>query len=107
MLIYEEETMTESTKFLLSEKDIPQAWYNILPDLPRPLPPVLHPVTRQPVGPDDLSPLLPMALITQEVSQDRYIAFPEPILDIYRLWRPTPLIRARRQEQALDTPTHI
>jgi len=99
--------MTESTKFLLSEKDIPQAWYNILPDLPRPLPPVLHPVTRQPVGPDDLAPLFPMALIMQEVSQERYIEIPEPIRDIYRLWRPTPLIRARRLEQALDTPAHI
>jgi len=99
--------MTESTKILLSEKDIPQAWYNIQADLPRPLPPVLHPVTLQPMGPDDLAPLFPMALIMQEVSRERYIEIPAPIRDIYRLWRPTPLIRARRLEKALDTPAHI
>jgi tryptophan synthase beta chain len=99
--------MTESTKYLLSESDIPTAWYNIQADLPRPLPPVLHPGTLQPIGPADLAPLFPMALILQEVSQERYIEIPQPVRDIYRLWRPTPLIRAHRLEQALDTPAHI
>jgi tryptophan synthase beta chain len=76
-------------------------------DLPRPLPPVLHPGTKEPVGPDDLAPLFPMALIMQEVSQERYIEIPEEVREIYKLWRPTPLLRARRLEKALDTPAHI
>ncbi|MCS7039253.1 MAG: TrpB-like pyridoxal phosphate-dependent enzyme, partial [Caldilineales bacterium] len=87
--------------------DIPQAWYNIQPDLPGPLPPVIHPGTLQPIGPDDLAPLFPMALIAQEVSQERWIEIPEPVRDIYRLWRPTPLFRARRLERYLDTPAHL
>jgi tryptophan synthase beta chain len=95
------------TKFLLAEKDIPKAWYNIQADLPKPLPPVIHPGTGQPIGPDDLAPLFPMALIGQEVSQERWIEIPDPVRDIYRLWRPTPLYRARRLEQALETPAHI
>lgn len=99
--------MSNDTKFLLSEKDIPEAWYNIQADLPDPLPPVIHPGTKEPIGPDDLAPLFPMALIGQEVSQEQYIEIPGPVRDIYRLWRPTPLIRARRLEQALDTPAHI
>ncbi len=99
--------MAERTRFLLSEDDIPRAYYNILADLPFELPPVLHPATGQPVGPDDLAPLFPMALILQEVSRERYIEIPEPVREIYRLYRPTPLHRARRLEQVLDTPAHI
>jgi tryptophan synthase beta chain len=86
---------------------MPQQWYNIIPDLPSPPPPPLHPGTRQPVGPDDLGPLFPTALIMQEVSGDRHIAIPEPVLDVYRLWRPTPLYRARRMEKDLGTPAKI
>jgi tryptophan synthase beta chain len=94
-------------KYLLDETDLPKEWYNIAADLPVPLPPVLHPASLQPVGPDDLAPLFPMALIGQEVSTERYISIPEEVREVYRLWRPTPLIRARRLEQALDTPAHI
>lgn len=100
----------ERTKFLLDEKDLPREWYNIIADLPAAgieLPPVLHPATGKPIGPDDLAPLFPMALILQEVSTERWIEIPEPVLDVYRMWRPTPLIRARRWEKALDTPAHI
>ena len=100
----------ESKKYILSEKDLPKQWYNIAADLPAAgieMPPVLHPGTGQPIGPDDLAPLFPMALIMQEVSTERYIDIPEPVLDVYRMWRPTPLIRARRWEKALDTPAHI
>lgn len=99
--------MPDSTKILLSEADIPKAWYNIQPDLPGSLPPVIHPGTLQPIGPDDLAPLFPMALIAQEVSQERWIEIPDPVRDIYRLWRPTPLFRARRLEKYLDTPAHL
>jgi tryptophan synthase beta chain len=94
-------------RFDLPQSDIPRHWYNIQADLPRPLPPVLHPGTKQPVGPDDLAPLFPMALIMQEVSRDRYVEIPEEVREIYKLWRPTPLLRARRLEKALDTPAHI
>jgi tryptophan synthase beta chain len=97
----------ERHKFFLDEAKMPRAWYNILADLPVPLPPPLHPVTMQPVGPDDLAPLFPMALIGQEVSTDRYIPIPDEVQDVYRLWRPTPMMRALRLEQALDTPAHI
>ena len=86
---------------LLSAKDMPDAWYNILPDLPAPLSPPLHPATHQPVGPDDLAPLFPMELIKQEMSMEGMISIPGEILDIYRLWRPTPLRRAYRLEKAL------
>jgi tryptophan synthase beta chain len=99
--------MGETRKFLLSETDIPAAWYNIQADLPKPLPPVLHPGTHQPVGPDDLAPLFPMEVIKQEVSQDREIEIPGPVLDVYRLWRPTPLYRAHSLEKALDLPANI
>lgn len=99
--------MTELTKIDLKESDIPAAWYNIQADLPEPAPPVLHPGTHQPVGPDDLAPLFPMALILQEVSQDRWIDIPGAVIDVYKLWRPTPLYRARRLEKALDTPARI
>ncbi len=94
-------------KYTLSESQMPRAWYNIVPDLPRPLPPVLHPATQKPVGPDDLAPLFPMSLILQEVSQDRYIEIPDPVRRVYAQWRPSPLFRARRLEQALDTPARI
>ncbi|MCP4166264.1 MAG: TrpB-like pyridoxal phosphate-dependent enzyme [Chloroflexi bacterium] len=99
--------MSEQKKYVLPESEIPTSWYNIQADLPEPLPPVIHPGTLQPIGPDDLAPLFPMALIAQEVSQERYIDIPEPVLDIYRMWRPTPLIRATRLEKALGTPAHI
>ena len=95
------------TKIILEENQIPKVWYNIQADLPEPLPPVIHPGTKQPIGPDDLAPLFPMGLIEQEVSQDEFIEIPEPVREIYRLWRPTPLIRARRLERMLDTPAHI
>ncbi|MGQ9910423.1 MAG: TrpB-like pyridoxal phosphate-dependent enzyme [Candidatus Flexifilum sp.] len=95
------------TRYDLPQSRIPAQWYNIQHDLPRPLPPPLHPGTHQPLGPDDLAPLFPMALIMQEVSRDAYIDIPEEVREIYKLWRPTPLLRARRLEQALDTPAHI
>ena len=95
------------TKYLLSENDIPRTWYNIVPDLPKPPAPVLHPGTKQPVTPDDLAPLFPMALIMQEVSGDPTIEIPDPIREVYKLWRPSPLYRARRLEKALDTPARI
>jgi tryptophan synthase beta chain len=97
----------ETTKFLLSEKEIPGKWYNIQADLPKPMPPVLHPGTKQPVGPQDLAPLFPMELIKQEVSTDRWIDIPDEVLDIYKLWRPSPLYRAKRLEKVLDTPAKI
>lgn len=95
------------TKFLLQEKDMPTAWYNIQADLPQPLPPVLHPGTKQPIGPADLAPLFPMELIKQEVSTERYIDIPEEVQNIYKLWRPSPLYRATRLEKLLDTPAKI
>src|SRR5437870_5951870 len=98
---------TKQRKFQLDEKDLPTHWYNIQADLPSPLPPPLHPGTGQPIGPPDLAPLFPMELIKQEVSRERWIAIPEEIREIYRLWRPTPLYRARRLEKALDTPARI
>ncbi|MBL7257582.1 TrpB-like pyridoxal phosphate-dependent enzyme [Paractinoplanes lichenicola] len=96
-----------ATKILLSEEEMPRSWYNIVPDLPSPPPPVLHPGTHQPVGPDDLAPLFPMALIEQEVTTERYVTIPEEVLEVYRLWRPSPLFRARRLEKALGTPAKI
>ncbi len=96
-----------ATKIVLSEQEIPRQWYNILADLPKPMPPVLHPGTRQPVGPDDLAPLFPMDLIKQEVSKEVWIDIPDEVLDIYRLWRPSPLYRAKRLETVLDTPAKI
>ncbi|MDI6858249.1 MAG: TrpB-like pyridoxal phosphate-dependent enzyme [Dehalococcoidia bacterium] len=95
------------TKFNLPEKEMPTRWYNVQADLPSPLPPVLHPATKQPVGPQDLAPLFPMALIMQEVSTERYIDIPEEVQEVYRLWRPTPLYRAHRLEKTLDTPAKI
>src|SRR5262245_50616434 len=95
------------TKFVLDESRIPRSWYNIAADLPVPPSPYLHPGTLGPIGPDDLAPLFPMALIGQEVSADREIEIPEPVRDAYRLYRPSPLYRAHRLERALDTPAHI
>ncbi len=98
--------MSDQYRYLLSEKDIPEAWYNLAADLP-PMPPVLHPGRKDPVGPADLAPLFAMELIKQEVSTEKYIEIPEPVREVYKLWRPTPLYRARRLEKALDTPAHI
>jgi tryptophan synthase beta chain len=95
------------TKFLLSEDQIPTQWYNIIPDLPGPMAPVIHPGTLQPVSPDDLLPLFPMQIIEQEVSQERWIDIPDEVRDIYRLWRPAPMFRAHRLEKALGTPAKI
>src|SRR5438128_7686066 len=98
---------TTRTKFLLDEKDIPSKWYNIQADLKTPAPPVLHPGTGQPIGPQDLAPLFPMELIKQEVSQTRWIEIPDEVRDILKLWRPSPLFRARRLEKVLGTPARI
>src|ERR671934_1527448 len=97
----------ERTKYLLDENDIPRSWYNIQADLHAPAPPVLHPGTGQPIGPADLAPLFPMELIKQEVSQERYTPIPDPIQEVLRLWRPTPLLRAARLEKALQTTARI
>lgn len=99
--------MDETTKYLLNESDLPLYWYNINADSPIKPEPVLNPVTLEPVTPDFLSVLFPKGLIEQEVSTERYIEIPEEVREAYRLWRPTPLIRARRFEKALDTPAHI
>src|SRR5262245_33325671 len=99
--------MTDSVKYMLDESRIPTHWYNLAADLPQPLPPVLHPATQQPLTPDDLAPLFPLELILQEVSPAREVPIPEPVRDVYRQWRPTPLFRARRLEQALQTPARI
>ena len=99
--------MAEPTKIVLPESEIPKQWYNIQADLPGQMLPPLHPATKKPVGPEDLAPIFPMALIQQEVSTERFIPIPEPILEVLTLWRPTPLFRARRLEKALGTPAHI
>ena len=97
----------KTVKIVLDERDLPTHWYNVVPDLPSPPAPPLHPGTGQPLGPADLEPLFPMGIILQEVSQEPMIEIPDQVRDIYRLWRPTPMYRARRLEQALDTPAHI
>ncbi len=94
-------------KIILSEQDIPKQWYNIVADMPNQPPPILHPGTGQPIGPDDLAPLFPMGLILQEVCQDRFVDIPEPVLEILKIWRPSPLIRATGLEKALKTPAKI
>ncbi|MBI9048502.1 MAG: TrpB-like pyridoxal phosphate-dependent enzyme [Anaerolineaceae bacterium] len=99
--------MNQKTRFTLTENDIPKQWYNINGDSPIPPAPVLHPVTKEPVTPEFLSVLFPMALIEQEISSDRFIDIPEEVQDVYKLYRPTPLIRAYRLEKALGTPAHI
>ena len=96
-----------STRILLEPNDIPKHWYNIVADLPSSPPPVLHPGTHRPVGPDDLSALFPMSLIMQEVATEREVEIPGPIRDVYALWRPSPLCRATRLEKLLDTPAKI
>ena len=97
----------DTVKYILPEERIPRHWYNIQSDLKSPLAPTLHPGTGQPIGPEDLAPLFAMELIKQEVSQEREIEIPEPVRDVYRQWRPSPLFRARRLEKALDTPARI
>src|SRR3984893_9392765 len=99
--------MTDATRFELPQDRIPSAWYNALPDMPEPLQPPLHPATNQPVGPDDLAPLFPMALIEQEMTQAPAVEIPGAVIDILRLWRPTPLVRPRRLEEMLGTPARI
>ncbi|HKN92323.1 MAG TPA: TrpB-like pyridoxal phosphate-dependent enzyme, partial [Acidimicrobiia bacterium] len=94
-------------RYLMTPDKTPSAWFNVAPHLPEPLSPPLHPGTGEPVGPDDLAPLFPMALIGQEMSADPWIDIPGEVLDILRLWRPTPLVRATRLEAALDTPARI
>jgi tryptophan synthase beta chain len=103
----EEIAVNDTVKYVLDESRIPKRWYNIMADLPSPPPAVLHPGTMKPVGPDDLAPLFPMALIAQEVTTEREIDIPEPVREIYRQWRPSPLFRARRLEKALQTPAKI
>jgi len=99
--------MSEPTKYVLGEERIPTHWVNLMPDLPgEPLPP-LSPATMEPAGPPDLAPIFPMALIEQEVSGEPEIEIPDEVREIYSLWRPTPLFRARRLEKALGTPAHI
>src|SRR2546430_6030547 len=95
------------TKFMLQESELPRRWYNIRSDMPTAPQPVLHPGTGDPVGPEDLAPLFPMELIGQEVSEDAEIAIPDEVLEIYSLWRPTPLFRARRLEEAIGTRSRI
>ena len=99
--------MSDSVKYLLDEAHLPKAWYNINADLPEPMAPVLHPGTKQPITPDDLAMIFPRAVIEQEMSTEREIEIPEPVRDVYRQWRPSPLFRARRLERALDTPARI
>jgi len=99
--------MTKIRKIFLNESEMPQHWYNIVADMPnKPLPP-LHPGTKQPIGPEDLAAIFPMGLIKQEVSTEKFIEIPDQVLDILRIWRPTPLVRAYSLEKALDTPAKI
>src|SRR5664279_2629458 len=97
----------DTIQYNLPQSRIPQAWYNIVADLPKPRAPPLHPGSLKPLGPDDLAPLFPMSLIMQEVSTEREIEIPGEVRQVYAQWRPSPLFRARRLEQALDTPAHI
>ena len=99
--------MSDQNKILLEEREMPTQWYNILADLPAPMPPPLHPGTHEPATAEDFGPLFPMALIEQEMTGDRYVDIPGEVLDVYKLWRPTPLFRARRLERQLDTPAKI
>src|SRR5689334_23773111 len=98
--------MPDYSKFLLTDSDVPDVWINVLPNLKEPLDPPLNPQTKQPLCPEDLQPIFPMSLIEQEFSPLPQIDVPGPVMDIYRLWRPTPLYRARRLERALQTPAH-
>ena len=107
MWLNDNQVMSQRTRFTLSQEDIPQAWYNLNADFPEPLPLPLHPGTRQPVTPELMLGLFPENLVRQEMCPDRWVEVPEPVRDIYALWRPTPLLRAVRLEQALQTPAHI
>jgi tryptophan synthase beta chain len=95
------------TRFDLTQSDIPKAWYNLLADFPEPLPPPLHPGTKQPIPPEALNAIFPENLVQQEMTPERWVEVPEPVREIYALWRPTPLLRAVRLERALQTPAHI
>src|ERR687888_80985 len=95
------------THFTLTQSEIPTRWYNILADLPEPLPPPLHPGTKDPIAPADMMAIFPENLVTQEMSADRWIDIPAPVRQVYALWRPTPLLRAARLENELQTPAHI
>jgi tryptophan synthase beta chain len=103
--------MSDQVKYLLDESEMPTAWYNVQADFATPLPPIIHPGTGKPIGPEDMAPLFPMDIIMQEASVGpyaaQYIDIPEEVAEVYRLWRPTPMMRARRLEKALDTPAHI
>jgi tryptophan synthase beta chain len=99
--------VSTNTRFTLTQADIPSHWYNVLADVPKPLPPPLHPGTKQPITPDMMMAIFPENLVMQEMSPERWIEIPEPVRDIYALWRPTPLLRAVRLEKALQTPAHI
>src|SRR3990172_346196 len=99
--------MSDQTRYMLNETDLPKNWYNVLADSPVPPAPVLNPMTKEPVTPEFLSVLFPMEIIRQEVSMDRFIEIPEEVREIYKLYRPTPLVRARRLEKALGTPAHV
>src|SRR5450759_140651 len=99
--------MSPQTRFILNESDLPKFWYNAVADSPVPMPPVLNPMTKEPITPEFLSVLFPMEIIKQEVSMERFIQIPEEVREIYKLYRPTPLVRARRLEKMLDTPAHI
>jgi tryptophan synthase beta chain len=96
-----------TTHFTLTQNDIPTHWYNLLADFPKPLPPPLHPGTKQPVTPDLMTAIFPENLVRQEMSPERWIEIPAPVREVYALWRPTPLLRAVRLEKALQTPAHI
>jgi len=102
-----EKSIMIDRQFLLSPKELPRQWYNIVADLDEPPPPPLHPGTQQPVTPDDLAPIFPMSLIAQEASAERWIPIPEEVLDVLSIWRPTPVFRATRWEKALGTPAKI
>jgi tryptophan synthase beta chain len=97
----------ETTKYLLPESEIPTHWVNLVPEIPGEPQPPLHPATKQPLGPEDLAPIFPMGLIEQEVSAEPVIEIPDQVREVYKLWRPSPLHRARRLERELDTPAHI
>ena len=99
--------MSDKTKYVLDEKDMPTAWYNVLPDLPRPLDPYLHPMTNEPIGPEDLTPLFPMEIIKQELSPERYIDIPGAVLDVFKTYRPSPLNRAKQLEKVLGLPAGV
>ena len=99
--------MSEDSKFFLKDSNVPKQWYNLVADLKEPMSPPLHPGTKQPAGPDDFAPLFPMGLIMQEVSTEREIEIPEPVREVYKQWRASPLFRARRLEKFLDTPAKI